>query len=184
MGHEPRFNATIWVDHPERMTQIYLKLDRGEMPTREEIVDFGEFTGGLNHSEAHQADFVPVGYHKDGANFVPDSGPGPTPPPADPIAAFRARQRVSQNCAWVLITPQEAGALEAAGYDIHAYNQFYTVGGSGGLGIAERPDGSSPSGYVFVDANQHWQPDVNQAADKRVQELADAQGRPVPPPLP
>ena len=82
------------------------------------------------------------------------------------------------------ITPAESGALrDVYGDVVSQYNQFYTVGGSGGLGIAERPDASSPSGYVYVNANQEWAPDVNQAADKRVAELAEQQGRTVPPPL-
>jgi len=108
----------------------------------------------------------------------------PVPPPTDPLTAFRARQAVSQNCAWVLISPAESGALRAVyGDAVSQYNQFYTVGGSGGLGIAERPEATSPSGYVYADAAGNWQPDVSAAADARVAELAAAQGRPVPPPI-
>ena len=110
----------------------------------------------------------------------------PDGPPVDPLASFRARQAVSQNCAWVLITPAESGALRAVYGDVVSqYNQFYTVGGSGGLGIAERVDATSPSGYAYIDANQQWQPDVGGAADARVAAIAASQNppRPVPPPI-
>lgn len=111
------------------------------------------------------------------------SDPGPTPDPSDPLATFRARQAVSQNCAWFLMTPQEAPALlTALGDAYHVYVNFYTPGGSGALGVNERLDAGL--GYVFVNANQDWQQDVNQAADVRVAQIAASQPTPVtvPPP--
>jgi hypothetical protein len=111
----------------------------------------------------------------------PDSG-GTTPPSGDPLARCKARQAVSNNCLWVLVTPEESGALEAAGVDTHVYNQFYTVGGSGGLGMNEQVDASSPSGYIFVTIEQERVPDVDQVADKYIAKVAADQGRTVPPP--
>lgn len=105
------------------------------------------------------------------------------PPPVDPLATFRARQAVSQNCAWVLITPAESDALRAVYGDlVSTYNNFYTVGGSGGLGIAERFDAAAGV-YLYIDANQKWQQDVMGAADVRVAEIAASQGRTVPGPI-
>jgi len=103
--------------------------------------------------------------------------PAPPPPaPTDPLAGFWARSNVSQNCAWVLITPQESGALrDRYGDAVSQYNQFYTVGGSGGLGVAERVDPSSPTGYSFVGADGQWHPDIAGAADLRVAEIGSAQ---------
>ena len=178
-----RFNATIKDGHEVMLTTVFGLVNGGILPGPELIVELGNLTGNLNESKAHPENFVPYGYKRQGDAFVPDSTP-PGPPPSDPLAAFRARQAVSQTCAWVQITPAESGALrDVYGDVVSQYNQFYTVGGSGGLGIAERPDVSSPSGYVYVNANQEWAPDVNQAADKRVAELAEQQGRAVPPPI-
>lgn len=180
-----RFNATIKDGHEVMLTRVFGQVNGGILPDAATIVELGNLAGALNEFKAHPEKFVPYGYKRQGDAFVPDSTPpGPTPPPSDPLEAFRARQAVSQNCAWVQITPAESGALrDVYGDVVSQYNQFYTVGGSGGLGIAERPDASSPSGYVYVNANQEWAPDVNQAADKRVAELAEQQGRTVPPPL-
>lgn len=102
--------------------------------------------------------------------------PAPPPVPGDPLAAFFARAAVSQNCAWVLVTPQESGALrDRFGDKVSQYNQFYTVGGSGGLGIGERVDPTSPSGFSFVGADGEWHHDVGGAADARVAEIGAAQ---------
>ncbi len=97
-------------------------------------------------------------------------------------ANFMSRQAVSQNCAWVQITPGENSTLIALGVNVPQYNNFYTVGGSGGLGLSERPDAVSPIGYVYTDHGDVQLPDVDQAADKRIAVLAAEQGRPVPPP--
>jgi hypothetical protein len=107
--------------------------------------------------------------------------PPPWSPPVviDPLGAFFARAAVSQNCAWVLVSPQESGALrDRYGDKVSQYNQFYTVGGSGGLGIAERVDPTSPSGYSFVGADGQWHHDVGGAADARVAEIGAAQDPP------
>lgn len=100
------------------------------------------------------------------------------------LADFMSRQQVSQNCAWVQITPEESGAVrDQCGEVVSQYNNFYTVGGSGGLGLSERPDAFCPIGYVYTDHGDVQLPDFDQAADKRIAILAKQQERPVPPPL-
>lgn len=111
--------------------------------------------------------------------------PVPIPVPSNPIEAFKARQRVSQNCAWFLLSPPEEGSMKAAmpnrAEEISRYVAFYTPGGSGALGINERLDPTD--GYVFVDSNQNWVKDINQAADVEVQRIATSQSRTVPGPF-
>jgi hypothetical protein len=111
--------------------------------------------------------------------------PYPPVPPTDPLASFKAKQAISQNCAWVTITPEETGAVAAAAQqDYHLYIQFYTVGGSGGMGVQEIVDAASPTGYSFF-KQEVLTPDVNQAADAEVARLCALQNPPrtVPPPI-
>ncbi len=119
---------------------------------------------------------------------APTAPTGPIPPVGDGLDDFRARQRVSQNCAWVQVTPAESSLLLAAlGPIKNTYTNFYTIGGSGGLGAFEAPDPNSPTGYSFQDfSDNHGGAvtyDVNQAADVCVQWFATQQGRTVPPPV-
>lgn len=132
--------------------------------------NIGDLVGYLNLQDSEQYPPVPV--------------PGPDPDPTDPLSGFRARQLVGQNCAWVLMTPQEASALEAAlGAAVYKeHTQFYTVGGSGGLGLNELAFADSPSGYKFVQ-NDTWVPDVGGAADAAVLAAAIEQQRVVPAPV-
>lgn len=110
--------------------------------------------------------------------------PLPLPPPSgDPLATFRARQAIGQNCAWVLLTSAEEVALLALHGDvIHNYVNFYTAGGSGALGVNEIMS-LAGGNYVFVGPSGTWEPDINGAADAYVATLAAAQGRTVPGPL-
>ncbi len=108
----------------------------------------------------------------------------PTPPVSPPaqgdgLDAFRARQAVSQNCAWVLTTSVESGALLARLGDVyHAYVQFYTVGGSGSVAPNEVANPASPSGYSYWTVDQQLLPDVGQAADAYVAQRCAEQGIP------
>ena len=108
--------------------------------------------------------------------------PTPIPPQGDGLDAFRARQRVSQNCAWVLTTSAESGALSAKlGASYHQYVQFYTVGGTGSVAPQEMVNPASPSGYSFWTVDQQLRDDVNQAADAYVVQRCQEQQIPGPP---
>lgn len=158
-----------------RATQAQLKSLA--VPSSPDIVLYGNLVGRLNYWFNNQALFVPVGYKKQGNDFVPDVAP------VDPLAAFKARQAVSQNCAWFQVTGGEKEALYKI-YPpdvINSYSQFYAGGGSGGMNIQERPrvDGDPPSasGYVYVGQTGNWETDVEDAADIWLVAVATAQGR-------
>ncbi len=119
----------------------------------------------------------------------PTAPPGPTaptappPPQGDGLDAARARQRVSQNCLWVLTTSAESGPLLAKlGNSYHQYVQFYTVGGTGSFAPPEFVDVNSPTGYSFVKIDQSSVNDVNQAADAYVELRAEQEQKPGAPP--
>lgn len=104
-------------------------------------------------------------------------------PAVDPLERARARQRVSQNCLWVGLLPDETSPLIAkigeAAY--HVYGQFYTVGGTGSVAANEQPRADSPTGWSFVDNLGNFVHDVNQAADDLVEQRCFDQQRPPPP---
>lgn len=86
----------------------------------------------------------------------------------DPLAAFRARLKVGQLCAWALCTDAERTALDAL-YSpgvVVQYVQFYGASGGGGVNVNVRPAGG---GWEFwsIQANA-WVPDVGGAGDTYV----------------
>lgn len=98
----------------------------------------------------------------------------PVPPtPADtPEARLKARQAVSQNCAWVLMSLSDQNYFRAKDPNATKYTQFYTVGGSGSPAVGELANAPglpvSPSGYCYVGSDNQWHPDVNGEADALV----------------
>lgn len=103
-------------------------------------------------------------------------------PPADPLAAFRARQQVSDNCAWMFNDDIENGHLLAAlGDKYHQYRNFYThiypllELHAVSVGVV------SSTGWAYVGEDQNWHADENRAADALIAKYAAAAGT-VPPP--
>ena len=89
-------------------------------------------------------------------------------PPADPLAAFTARLKVGQLCAWALVTDAERTALDAL-YNpgtVVQYVQFYGASGGGGMNVNVRTAGG---GFEFFSLKADaWLPDVGGAGDAYV----------------
>jgi len=89
-------------------------------------------------------------------------------PPADPLAAFTARLKVGQLCAWALVTDAERTALDGI-YNpatVVQYVQFYGASGGGGMNVNIKPVGA---GYEFFSLKaEAWLPDIGGAGDAYV----------------